>query len=133
MLPKTYYHQQVINITQKYFGKEYLYAHIKQAKLYIDAHYADNMNIDAIAAKAFFSKFHFIRLFNNLYGQTPYQYLTSVRIAKAKQFLLSGKPVAETCLLVGFTSPTSFAGLFRKYTRCSPLAFIKNNALKTTT
>jgi len=132
-LPLTFYQQEVNRIKANFFSKEYLYAHAKAAKKYIDENYGSKIDLDAIAAKAFCSKFHFIRLFSNLYGQTPYQYLTAVRIKKAKQFLLSGNSVAQTSLLVGFESATSFTGSFKKYTGYAPAAFVKYHSRKLAT
>ena len=82
---KTFYHQQIIKIRETIFSKDYLYKQAIEAKLFIDKHFADGINLGDIAGKAFFSKFHFIRLFKKNYGRTPYQYLTEVRIAKAKK------------------------------------------------
>ena len=75
------------------YPKVYLYRRIVQAKLFIDSHYQESLDLEAIADEAFFSKFHFIRLFKDSYGKTPYQYLTYVRIEKAKGLLkkYSGK------------------------------------------
>lgn len=96
---------------------------IVQAKLFIDRHYTENIDLKEIAGNAFFSKFHFIRLFKRAYGKTPHHYLTQVRIDNAMQLLTQGVPVAETCFRVGFDSPTSFAALFKKYYGISPKNF----------
>ena len=94
--------------------KIYLYRRIVLAKLFIDEHFADNIDLDAIAGEAAFSKFHFIRLFKMAYGKTPHQYLISVRIEKAQLLLRNGHSVSEVCFEVGFDSPTSFTGLFKR-------------------
>jgi AraC-like DNA-binding protein len=73
--------------------KIYLYKRIVQAKLFIDANFAGDIDLDNIADEAYFSKFHFIRLFKSIYGKTPHQYLISVRIEKAKEFLKNGLPL----------------------------------------
>ncbi len=65
-------------MTTEQYPKVYLYQRIVQAKLFIDRNYADKIDIDNISDEAFFSKFHFIRLFKRIYGKTPYQYLTSI-------------------------------------------------------
>src|SRR5437870_10067267 len=105
------------------YPKIYLYKRIVQAKLFIDAHYADNIDLDAIADEAYFSKFHFIRLFKSIYGKTPHQYLTYVRIERAKQYLKSDFTVTDTCCKVGFDSLTSFIGLFKKHEGQTPSAY----------
>jgi AraC-like DNA-binding protein len=107
------------------YPKIYLYKRVVQAKLFIDKNYADKIDIDHISNEAFFSKFHFIRLFRKIYGKTPYQYLTSVRIDKAMQLFQNVKPVSEVCLAVGFESLSSFSGLFKANVGVSPSAFLK--------
>lgn len=102
------------------YPKIYLYKRIVQAKLFIDAHFSDDIDLHNIADEAYFSKFHFIRLFKTIYGKTPYQYLTGVRIENAKAFLQKGLSVTETCFTVGFDSISSFAGLFKRYTHLCP-------------
>jgi AraC-like DNA-binding protein len=96
------------------YPKIYLYRRLVQAKLYVDAHYADNIDLDNIADEAYFSKFHFIRLFKNIYRRTPHQYLIFVRIEKAMELLKAGGTVSEVCYAVGFESLGSFSGLFKR-------------------
>jgi len=98
----------------------YLYKRIVQAKLFIDSHYAEAIDLDNIADEALFSKFHFIRLFNSIYGQTPHQYRTSLRIEKAKDLLRAGETVRDACFTVGFESPGSFNALFKRRTGQNP-------------
>jgi len=105
------------------YPKVYLYRRIVQAKLFIDSHYQESLDLEAIADEAFFSKFHFIRLFKDSYGKTPYQYLTYVRIEKAKGLLKTAMPVAIVCYEVGFDSVSSFTGLFKRIVGQTPSAF----------
>jgi AraC-like DNA-binding protein len=107
------------------YPAKYLYKRIVQAKLFIDAHYQERINLDDIADEAYFSKFHFIRLFKSIYGSTPHQYLTRVRITKAQQLLQEGIPANEVCFLVGFDSVSSFTGLFTRLSKCPPAAWQK--------
>lgn len=105
------------------YPKIYLYKRIVQAKLFMDEHYGERIDLDNISDEAWFSKFHFIRLFKSIYGKTPHQYLIGVRVEKAKLFLQKGTTVSDTCFAVGFDSITSFAGLFRRVTSLSPSAY----------
>jgi AraC-like DNA-binding protein len=98
----------------------YIYKRIVQAKLFIDNHFAENIDLHNIADEACFSRFHFIRLFRSIYGKTPHQYLISVRIENAMRFLQQGFSVTETCFMVGFESVSSFTGLFKRITRHPP-------------
>lgn len=112
---------------EHYYPKVYLYQRIVQAKLFIDAHYGSLIDLDNIADEAYFSKFHFIRLFKAVYGQTPHQYLKATRIEKAKLLLKAGKSVSETCFFVGFDSLSSFSGLFRRMVGQPASAYAENH------
>ncbi|WP_295794327.1 AraC family transcriptional regulator [Mucilaginibacter sp.] len=105
------------------YPKLYFYRRIVQAKLYIDDHYGDSIDLNNIADEAWFSKFHFIRAFKNTYGKTPHQYLIYVRIEKAGELLKTGIPVSEVCYAVGFESLSSFSGLFKRVAGLSPSAY----------
>jgi AraC-like DNA-binding protein len=106
------------------YPKVYLYRRIVQAKLFIDTNYAENIELANISDEAFFSKFHFIRLFKKIYGYTPHQYVTKVRIDKAMELLRTNVPVSETCYAVGFESLSSFSGLFKRLVGTTPSAYL---------
>jgi AraC-like DNA-binding protein len=112
------------------YPKNYLYKRIVQAKLFIDDNYSTKINIDNISNEAFFSKFHFIRLFKGIYGKTPYQYLTSVRIDHAILLFQHNKSISEVCFSVGFEDVRSFSELFKKNVGASPSDFLKQEQYK---
>lgn len=105
------------------YQKVYLYRRIVQAKCFIDNNYETSIDVGNIADEAYFSKFHFIRLFKKIYGKTPHQYLVAVRIDKAMQLLQADQPVGVVCLSVGFESLGSFSMLFKRCTGLSPSAY----------
>ena len=107
-----------------------LYRRVVKAKLYIDNHFADNIDLDNISEQAHFSKFHFIRLFNSIYDLTPKNYLIRKRIDNAKKYLSNGHSVLETGFMIGLESPTSFAGMFKKITGMTPSNYQKLENLK---
>jgi len=113
-------------MTTDQYPKVYLYRRIVQAKLFIDNNYADKIDLNSISDEAYFSKFHFIRLFKSAYGKTPHQYLKYVRIEKAKELLKNNITVSEACFLVGFDSLSSFSGLFSKVVGKSPSGYLKH-------
>ncbi len=102
------------------YPRIYLYKRIVQAKLFIDSHFAENIDLDNISDEAYFSKFHFIRLFKKIYGKTPHQYLIFVRIENATKLIRNGITVSETCHTVGFESLSSFSGLFKRMVGKTP-------------
>lgn len=109
--------------TQDPYPDFFLYRRLVLAKLFIDAHYGEKINIDNIADEAYCSKFHFIRLFKKTYGNTPHQYLIQVRIDRAKQLLKKDLPVSDACFGVGFESISSFKALFKKVVGLTPTAY----------
>jgi AraC-like DNA-binding protein len=113
----------------EHYEKIYLYKRIVKAKLFIDDHYHDHIDLRNISDQAHFSKFHFIRLFKSIYGSTPNNYLVRVRMENAKIFLSKGHSVLATSIMVGIDSPTSFAGMFKKYTGQTPSLFQKNHEI----
>ena len=107
--------------------KMYLYRRIVAAKVFIDEHYDQKIDLKHLSEQACFSKYHFLRSFKKAYGKSPHQYLTEVRLEAAKSMLKSGSPVAEVCANVGFASTPSFIHLFKKNTGASPESFRKNH------
>ena len=112
------------------YPKVYLYKRIVQAKLFIDNNYSDKIDINNISDEAYFSKFHFIRLFKSVYGKTPHQYLTSVRINTAIKLFIKCKPVSEVCYTVGFETLSSFGSLFKRIVGKSPSDFLEEQQLR---
>src|SRR5882757_5187265 len=91
-----------------------IYQRIATAKVYMDDNYHEPIDLQEISQRAFLSRFHFHRLFRQVYKKTPHQYLTGKRIEKAKDLLAENKPVNEVCNEVGFESIGSFSVLFKK-------------------
>jgi AraC-like DNA-binding protein len=119
----TFYQQQVFKIRDKLYPKEYLTARLIKAKLFMDQNYDRPIDLTAIAEASHFSKFHFIRQFKLFYGKTPHQYLTMIRIEKAKCLLRSQEAVSSVYFQLGFDSISSFTGLFKKMTGNTPSAY----------
>lgn len=112
------------------YPKQYLYRQIVRAKLFIDSNFAEPIDLKAIADEARFSKFHFVRTFREIYGKTPHQYLTWVRVERAKELLGAGEAVTKVCFSVGFDSVSSFTGLFKRRVGETPAVFQKRELRK---
>jgi AraC-like DNA-binding protein len=68
--------------------------------------------VPAMARTALMSPAHFSRKFRAAYGETPYSYLMTRRMERAKSFLRQGMSVTDTCFAVGCTSLGSFSSRF---------------------
>jgi AraC-like DNA-binding protein len=106
-----------------------VYIKIVAAKLFIDAHFNQPIDLNAVSRQALISRFHFHRLFTRIYHQTPHHYLTRKRLGHAQQLLAEDQlSIAEICTAVGFESVGSFSTLFKKETGCTP-GYFRNRAL----
>ena len=93
---------------------------VRRAKDFIDREYAAPLDIAAIAETACMSPAHFARHFREAYGETPYSYLMTRRIERAKAFLREGMSVSDACASVGCTSLGSFSSRFHELVGMTP-------------
>lgn len=124
---KTYYERQIEKIKAQSGLAEHYYIQIRHSKDFMEKCYSDKIELDKIAEAACMSRFHFIRLFQIVYGTTPRQYLRDVRIHKAKELIQKGKPVIQVCHEVGYDSLPTFSNAFKKGTGLSPREYQKLN------
>jgi AraC-like DNA-binding protein len=98
--------------------------HLLRARDLVDSHYDEPLDLRAMAREAHVSTRHFSRSFRRVFGETPYQYLLSRRLERARHLLRTTEmSVAEICLEVGFTSVGSFTTTFRRHMGVSPTTF----------
>jgi AraC-like DNA-binding protein len=86
--------------------------HLRRARDLIDREYARPLDVPAMAQAALMSSAHFSRRFRAAYGETPYSYLMTRRIERAKALLRQGFSVTDACFAVGCTSLGSFSSRF---------------------
>jgi transcriptional regulator GlxA family with amidase domain len=87
-------------------------AHLRRARDLMDREYAKPLDVPAMARVALMSPAHFSRKFRAAYGETPYSYLMTRRIERAKALLRQGMAVTDVCVMVGCTSLGSFSSRF---------------------
>ena len=94
---------------------------LRRAHDRIDREYAEPLDVPALAATAFMSTPHFSRRFREAYGETPYAYLMTRRIERAKALLRRGDlSVTDVCFEVGCTSLGSFSSRFTELVGQTP-------------
>ena len=104
------------------------YQRLNRARDFMEAHLDSALDLRQISAEAWLSPHHFLRLFKQVYKETPHQYLTRRRIERAQRLLLqSDQPVTDVCYAVGFESLGSFSWLFRKRVGLSPEQYRKES------
>jgi transcriptional regulator GlxA family with amidase domain len=97
---------------------------LRRARDLIDRDYARPLDVPALARAAFMSPGHFSRSFRAACGETPYSYLMTRRIERAKALLRRGDlSVTEVCFAVGCSSLGSFSSRFSELVGESPSAY----------
>jgi AraC-like DNA-binding protein len=98
--------------------------HLLRARDLADRRYSEQLDLRRLAREAHVSPRHFSRSFRRVFGETPYQYLLSRRLERARHLLRTTETsVAEICLEVGFTSVGSFTTTFTRHVGVSPTTF----------
>ena len=82
------------------------------------------IGLDELAALVDLSRFHFCAAFKLATGMTPHEWLTNLRMQRAKHLLASTDwPIVNVALEVGYETPSAFAAAFRKVTGSTPSVF----------
>lgn len=98
--------------------------HVRRVTAYMNEMMEHRIGLDELAALVNLSRFHFCTSFRQATGQTPHLWLTSLRIARAKELLANPLlPITEIALCVGYQTPSSFAANFRRIVGVSPSEF----------
>ena len=104
---------------------------INQVIDYLNAHLDRSVSLKELASVAFFSPFHFHRIFVAIMGETVNAFTTRQRIEKAARLLrFSKKKITEIATECGFTSPATLSRLFKQYFGISPGQYRKGEKIK---
>jgi len=97
---------------------------VERVIAHMKLHLEDAFDLDQIAQLAAISKFHFVRVFEEVTGTTPHHFLACLRIQWAKELLLNSQsPITDICFEVGYTSLGSFSTTFSALVGVSPQQF----------
>lgn len=136
-----YYHQLLIAIieqnskslqetkrlhSKKKATREELYQRIYFVKDFIDSNYSKNLRLKELAKVGLLSENHLLRNFNQIFGVTPFQYISQKRIQEAKtQILETNKSIKDIAMDVGYSSLGNFSHYFKRIFGQSPSALRK--------
>lgn len=96
---------------------------LRRARDRMDRHYAEPLDVPSLACGALMSTAHFSRRFRAVYGESPYSYLMTRRIERAKALLRAGMSVTDACMTVGCSSLGSFSARFTEIVGETPSAY----------
>ncbi len=97
---------------------------VSKAKEYIDSHYNQDLSLEGISRQTDISPYYFSKLFKNQTGVTFIDYLTNLRIEKAKELLADPSSTMKTiCSEVGYSDPNYFSRIFKKVTGMTPTEY----------
>ena len=98
---------------------------IRPALEYINEHYAENISTLNLSELMNFNETYFCRLFKRIIGTSAVNYINFVRVCKAEKLLKNNISVSEVANKTGFSSPSYFNRVFKKYMHYSPSDYKK--------
>ncbi|MEZ4961523.1 MAG: AraC family transcriptional regulator [Saprospiraceae bacterium] len=104
--------------------KQEIYRRLSLAHCYILDKYAEPVTLEDLEQVAFFSKYHLVRLYRQIYGLTPHQHILQLRVERAKELLRKGCSPTEVALMLSFSDRRAFGKVFKKAVGVSPMGFV---------
>ena len=87
---------------------------------YLEEHFAEPVSLDQLGEVAGLSKYYLLRSFTKQKGISPYRYLETIRIAKARKLLERNVPMIEVALQTGFADQSHFSRFFKRLIGVTP-------------
>lgn len=97
--------------------------HIEFACRFMENNYSESISLNQLCEYSRLGKSTLLREFTKLKGVTPYRYLQSVRIGKAKELLEKGKSPVDAALQTGFSDQSHFTRFFQMYIGLTPAEY----------
>lgn len=91
-------------------------SHIYRVIDFINRNLSEPLNLDLLAQEAYFSPYHFHRIFTSIMGETPNAYVNRLRVERCANHLIRNPPLSITdiALITGFSSSAAFARSFKQ-------------------
>lgn len=96
---------------------------IESVCAFMTEHFSEHITLEELCKYGALSKSALLRAFTKSKGVTPYRYLQTIRISKAKELLEQGISPADTALQTGFTDQSHFSNFFHMFIGLSPAAY----------
>ncbi len=97
---------------------------IKMAKRYIEENFSKDISLDDVSRVVNISPYYFSKIFKEESGSNFIEYLTGIRIERAKDLLInSDKSMKEICSMCGYTDPNYFSRSFKKNVGVTPTEY----------
>lgn len=91
---------------------------------YLETHYMKSITLDDLCKLTGLSKYYLLRSFTKQKGISPYSYLETIRIDKAKKLLEQGILPIDAALQTGFTDQSHFSNFFKKFIGLTPKQYM---------
>lgn len=100
---------------------------IEEAMRYIRENYSRDISLDEVSREVNISPYYFSKLFKDSTDQNFIEYLTNLRMEKARELLLTTESsMKEICVAVGYADPNYFSRIFKKNTGVTPTEYKEN-------
>lgn len=87
---------------------------------YMEAHFSENITLDDLLSMTTFGKSYLLRAFTRQVGVSPYRYLQTIRLDRAKKFLEQGMAPVDAAMTAGFSDQSHFTNFFKEFIGLTP-------------
>lgn len=98
---------------------------IKKLCVYMEEHFAENITLDELLSMVSFGKSYLLRSFTQQVGVSPYRYLQTIRLDRAKKFLEQGIAPIDAADMAGFSDQSHFTNFFKEFIGVTPRQYQK--------
>lgn len=98
---------------------------LRDILLFIENHYTQDISLEDVAKNANICKSECCRFFKKHMGITIFDYILYLRIQNSLPLLKKSDSITSVAAMVGFSSPSYYSQIFKRYMKCTPLEYIK--------
>ena len=98
---------------------------LRDILLFIENHYTQDIALEDVAKTANICKSECCRFFKKHMGITIFDYILYLRIQNSLPLLKKGDSITSVAAMVGFSSPSYYSQIFKRYMKCTPLEYTK--------